>query len=302
MSDWETRAFESFALAGARTVLSRGLTARTTSEIPISGGNARDLSLNGVFNAEPPGGLIVCAATECSQRLSTTKRLRMPEWLTSTGPEQESLSVTLLFVRLVAALTCGLCVAGFYRVAHGRDRNATPGLATTLVLLSVLIALVSIVIGSSVARAFSLVGALSIVRFRTVVDDTRDTAFVIFTVVVGMAAGAGLFLAAIVGIPLVGGAAVALASWPGIDVSPTTNVRCILSVRLSVGRDPATLLSPVLDRYFSRYAAIATSTSKQGTALDLSYSTRLRDEKTFSAAVTELSQLDGVISAELKRD
>src|SRR2546430_8185921 len=46
------------------------------------------------------------------------------------------------------------------------------------------------VIGDNVARAFSLVGALSIVRFRTVVRDTQDTAFVIFSVVVGMAIGA----------------------------------------------------------------------------------------------------------------
>ena len=50
--------------------------------------------------------------------------------------------------------------------------------------------MVSMVIGNEIARAFSLVGALSIVRFRTVVEDTRDTAFVIFAVVVGMALGA----------------------------------------------------------------------------------------------------------------
>src|SRR3712207_7408096 len=57
------------------------------------------------------------------------------------------------------------------------------------VLLAVLVALVTLVIGDSTARAFGLVGALSIVRFRTVVEDTRDTAFVIFAVALGMAAG-----------------------------------------------------------------------------------------------------------------
>ncbi len=50
---------------------------------------------------------------------------------------------------------------------------------TTLVLLAALIAMVTQVIGDNVARAFSLVGALSVVRFRTVVKDTQDTAFVI---------------------------------------------------------------------------------------------------------------------------
>ena len=59
----------------------------------------------------------------------------------------------------------------------------------TLVLLTILIAMVTQVIGDNVARAFSLVGALSIVRFRTVVRDTQDTAYVIFAVAVGMAVG-----------------------------------------------------------------------------------------------------------------
>ena len=80
-------------------------------------------------------------------------------------------------------------------------------MVATLVLLTVLIAMVTMVIGDSIARAFSLVGALAIVRFRTVVEDTRDTAFVIFAVAVGMAAGAGFLKAALVGLPFAAAAA-----------------------------------------------------------------------------------------------
>jgi len=60
------------------------------------------------------------------------------------------------------------------------------------------------VIGDNVARAFSLVGALSIVRFRTVVRDTQDTAYVIFAVVVGMAVGANDLWVSLIGIGVVG--------------------------------------------------------------------------------------------------
>jgi uncharacterized membrane protein YhiD involved in acid resistance len=74
-------------------------------------------------------------------------------------------------------------------------------------MMTILIAMSTQVIGDNVARAFSLVGALSIVRFRTVVKDTRDTAFVIFSVVVGMAIGAGHLTVAIVGIIVAGIAA-----------------------------------------------------------------------------------------------
>jgi hypothetical protein len=75
------------------------------------------------------------------------------------------------------------------------------------VLLAVLIAMVTEIIGDSVARAFSLVGALSIVRFRTVVRDTQDTAYVIFAVVVGMAIGASNPWVAVIGIAVVAAAA-----------------------------------------------------------------------------------------------
>src|SRR5262245_39113682 len=81
---------------------------------------------------------------------------------------------------LVVALVLGCVVAGVYRLTHRGADGPAAGFIPTLVLLSVLIAVVTRVIGDNTARAFSLVGALSIVRFRTVVEDTRDTAFVIF--------------------------------------------------------------------------------------------------------------------------
>ncbi|MGE5192265.1 MAG: DUF4956 domain-containing protein, partial [Deltaproteobacteria bacterium] len=106
----------------------------------------------------------------------------MPDWLVDKVAVEAPATPGELLIRLILALIFGGAVALVYRFSHGREQGAGVALTTTLVLLSVLIAMVSMVIGNSVARAFSLVGALSIVRFRTVVEDTRDTAFVIFSV------------------------------------------------------------------------------------------------------------------------
>src|SRR5438045_1019237 len=124
----------------------------------------------------------------------------MPEWLRGGFAHDPEIRLDVLALRLTAALMMGAVVAGIYRLARGRAGSAA-GLAPTLVLLTVLIAMVTVVIGESVARAFSLVGALAIVRFRTVVEDTRDTAFVIFAVGVGMAVGAGFLMVPLVAIP-----------------------------------------------------------------------------------------------------
>jgi len=226
----------------------------------------------------------------------------MPDWLNPTAADPEKLTVLSLLARLLVALACGLCVAIVYRLSHGRDRSATPGLVTTLVLLAVLISLVSIVIGSSVARAFSLVGALSIVRFRTVVEDTRDTAFVIFTVVVGMAAGAGLFWVAPLGIVVVGAAAIGLSYlW---DL-PTTDIDIAvpgkLMVRVAMGHTPADLIDPVLKRHCDQYHIHETSLWKQGTGLELIFVVRLKNAEDLPRVVTELSQTEGILGVELKR-
>src|SRR5262249_51688882 len=113
-------------------------------------------------------------------------------WLGKALCHVDNVSWGVLTARLVAAFVLGCIAAGIYALTtRGAGRESLRPLAATLVLLSVLMAVVTQVTGDNLARAFGLVGALSIVRFRTIVEDTRDTAFVIFAVVVGMAAGAG---------------------------------------------------------------------------------------------------------------
>lgn len=132
-------------------------------------------------------------------------------WLSQSLAGNGGIPVWLLIVRLAAAFALGGAVAWIYRATHHRpnslEEESTQGFVATLVMMTIIIAMSTQVIGDNVARAFSLVGALSIVRFRTVVKDTRDTAFVIFSVVVGMAVGAGHLPVAIVGIVITGMAA-----------------------------------------------------------------------------------------------
>ena len=73
----------------------------------------------------------------------------------------------------------------------------------TLIILTIMVSVVMMVIGHSLARAFALLGAFTIIRFRTVVKDTKDTAFVFFALAEGMAVGTGNYLIAIVSTLLV---------------------------------------------------------------------------------------------------
>lgn len=222
----------------------------------------------------------------------------MPEWLRNALQSAPPISSELLFARTILSLLLGFVVAGVYRVGLPQRRGDAPALTTTLVLLTILISLVTIVIGDNMARAFGLVGALSIVRFRTVVEDTRDTAFVIFAVVVGMAVGAGYPVLAAIGIPGVAIAAVVMrfAGGNGRAGAPAT-----LVVRIGLGHDPESLLAGVFAEHLVQATLTAAGTARQGAVIELTYAVRLKRTASTVAVVAELNRVEGVQGVELRR-
>jgi hypothetical protein len=204
-----------------------------------------------------------------------------------------------LAARLGLSLVLGGVVAGIYALTQRKFRSDLAPFATTLVLLTVLIAMVTLVIGNNVARAFSLAGALAIIRFRTVVEDTRDTAFVIFAVVVGMGVGAGLAVIPLAGIPVVGAAAFLLSHWgpPNVPAAGAFS----LDIRLGIGHDPDVLFRETFGKHLELARLRAMTTARQGSALDLSYLIRLRREEDAVAFVYELNQVEGVQNIELRQ-
>ncbi len=225
----------------------------------------------------------------------------MPEWLhESLIINGTQVSWEMLALRLGMSLLLGCVVVGIYALSRHREAAGSFSLMTTLVMLTVLIAMVTLVIGNSVARAFSLVGALSIVRFRTIVEDTRDTAFVIFAVVVGMAVGAGMWSVPLLGIPVVALALAVLAVWVratggGPDCSRT------LIVRIGLGRDLDGTVKSTFDKYLRRFRMTTAGTARQGVALELTYMIRLRGPWAAIPLVTELNQQEGIQGVELNQ-
>ena len=221
----------------------------------------------------------------------------MPDFLASAF-EPPSASWLAVVTRLILAMVLGGMVTLIYRFTRAADETA-PSFTVTLVLLSILIAMVTQVIGDNVARAFSLVGALSIVRFRTVVRDTQDTAYVIFAVAVGMAVGAGHAGLALAGLVVVGFAAFVMRR--GVVAAPVRHDPFLLNVRLGLGHDAAAVLGPVFDSHLVARHLVSIGTAKQGMAIELSYRAALKREENAGEFVKALNRLDGVQAVSLDR-
>ena len=222
----------------------------------------------------------------------------MPEFLKApfaNGPNVAPLDV---LVRLLIAVALGGLVSWIYCRTR-RSTEIAPSFPTTLVLLSVLIAMVTQVIGDNVARAFSLVGALSIVRFRTIVRDTQDTAYVIFAVVVGMAVGAKNPWVAFLGLGVVGAAAAVMRFGLNKTSAPQSGYR--LSLRVGIGTDLNKLLTETLDGQVEDLTLVAMATAKDGLALNASYQLRLRSPGSANDLVKALNRVEGVQNVQLER-
>lgn len=109
-----------------------------------------------------------------------------------------SLSIQEIVMNLLAALLAGAVIFLSYRFSHS-SAVYSPRFNVSLWMLTVVTAMVMCVIGNNIALSLGMVGALSIVRFRTAIKDARDTVYIFWAVSVGICCGISDFVIAIIG-------------------------------------------------------------------------------------------------------
>ena len=109
-----------------------------------------------------------------------------------------TLSMSQILINFAVALVIGLLIFISYRTSHTRVVYSAR-FNVSLLMLVMVTTLVMSVIGNNVALSLGMVGALSIVRFRTAVKDPRDTAYIFWCISVGICCGVSEYRAAVAG-------------------------------------------------------------------------------------------------------
>jgi hypothetical protein len=205
--------------------------------------------------------------------------------------------------RLAISGLLGSWIALLYRFARPVTTRHS-GLLPTLVLLSMLITLVTLAVGSNIAVAFTLVGTLAIVRFRTTVSDVRDTTFVIFSVAVGIAVGQSVLVAAVgCGVLSVAVAALLptglLASEGGATV-PVGAANATLRVIVAPPSTDTALYRPVLERFGVTASLRESRAEREGARLRLTFACVVPDLGRGPELVTALLEQPDVVQARLE--
>jgi len=193
-----------------------------------------------------------------------------------------------MLVALLLAFVIGQLVAWTYIWTHS-GLSYSRSFSQSLVMLTIIATMVMYVIGNNLAAAFGLMGALAIIRFRNVLKDTRDTAFVFMTLVLGMATGSQRFAVALVG----GAFLLLVTTWLHLS-SFGTRIAFDghLSYRLSGSNtDSGSTLTAVLRRHCRRLRTVTVHDS--GEEVEYVQQVRLRDRDRGHEMVEELRSTEG---------
>lgn len=199
----------------------------------------------------------------------------MLETLFGSSTTATDISLVTVLLAIGVSVAIGILISVTYMKTSGR-RGHSRNFAQTLVLTPAVVAAIILLIGSNIARAFSLAGAFAIIRFRSVPGDPKDTAYVLFTMATGLACGAGLFgYAALFAVLLcVVMIVLHLAKFGARRSSPR-----VLKITVPEDLDYEGAFDEVLARYTSGWELRRVKTADLGSVAELVYAVKM-DERT----------------------
>lgn len=153
---------------------------------------------------------------------------------------QEEVLASLIRLPLAALLGAALAL----RPKRSGTPPRQPAVVQTQIILSVVGALIMLVVGASLARAFGIVGAANLIRYRSKIDDPKDAVVMLCALSVGLASGVGLY-----GLALIGTAFLVLSLWIIEGFEPQTRV---FELGLKLG-DNTQELRPRIEQILRRF-------------------------------------------------
>ena len=152
------------------------------------------------------------------------------------------------------------------------------------------VAIIMLIVGSNIARAFSLVGALSIIRFRNAMKETRDVGFIFFAMAVGMACGTRFYLLAVISTLVISFLIWAMVR---LDLFAKDVREQILKVRVHGDLRSETLFDKLFAEYLTRFNLVAMETVQAGTLTELVYSVEFKKKVSPGEFMAEVQKLNG---------
>jgi hypothetical protein len=192
-------------------------------------------------------------------------------YLSVHSSQGDQLSPLEVLFALGLSFVCVICVSYVYRFTH-KGAGYSQSYVQSLVLMGLVTTLIMIVIGSNIARAFSLVGALSIIRFRNAIKETRDVAYIFFAMAISMGCGTRFFIESVIATVVI---STVMLFMHFVDFGSHRRIpERLLKVQLPPGSDLDAVLEPVMRSLFESFSVVSIETIRQGLYVEAVFSVR----------------------------
>jgi len=195
-----------------------------------------------------------------------------------------------VLLSLLLAFVLGQVIAWVYYITHS-GLSYSRSYVQSLILITVVVAMVMAVIGNNIITAVGLMGALAIIRFRNVVKDTRDIAFIFSALVVGMAAGSHRYATALVGTVIICLIAIYL-FFTDFGSHEPHNGFLRFSLRGPLGPDHP--IPEILRQFCGNFTLISMQDSGFGGPAEYAYQIMIRNASENEEFVAELEKVEGI--------
>jgi hypothetical protein len=213
-----------------------------------------------------------------------------------------TITIREVIANVLVATFCGSLISVLYRFTQ-RGVSYSLNVVKAIIMLAMITSFVMMVIGDNLARAFGMVGLISLIQFRTTIKGAQDFMYIYFALAIGLAAGVGLYAVTLVGTLLIG-----LITWITTEVNSSTNRKNEFTLMItndasgSIEQSYEIILSKFCRKFKLIGAKAIVSDDKITTKL--SYYVRLRVMEDNRNLLSELHKTEGTkdISLQFEED
>ena len=206
------------------------------------------------------------------------------DFLTNFNDLSAEFSVADIAISLTLSFLLSCVIGIVYRRTH-QNVSYSQSYVQTLIIMGVVIAVIMLIVGSNVARAFALVGALSIIRFRNALKETRDVGYIFLVMGVGMACGTRFYLLAVIATVVV---CLVLLIMHRFNWFAHNVQRQVVKVHVPTDEDYADRIDDVLIRNTDEFEQVSIETIRGGALIEMTYTVRLKKGRNPSGLLGEL--------------
>lgn len=211
--------------------------------------------------------------------------------LTSTGTAS-GYAMSDAMIAMGLSLILGLIISLCYMKTN-HSMNSVHGFAVTLIMLPVILAIIILFVGNDVARAFSLAGTASIIRFRSSPGEPKDIGFIFFALAAGLSCGVGMYPA---GIAFTVFLATAVLVLDKIRFGQRKKLPQSLKITIPEDLNYKDAFTDILETKTERYALQRVKTTDLGSLFEVNYQVVLKEDIEEKSFLDELRCRNGNLS------